>query len=55
LEAQMHSYTAHITPRDGAPRRYALIALDREDALVEAQLLAAALFGSGFTYCVRAE
>lgn len=49
----MHHYTAHVTPSDGICRRYALIALDRDDALTEAGLLAAALFGAGYTYCVR--
>lgn len=44
---------AYITPRGGIARRFALIAFDREDALREARLLGAALFGRGFTYCVR--
>ena len=46
-------YVAHITPNDGIPRRYALIAFDREDACEEARLLAVALFGVGFVYSVR--
>ena len=33
---------AYITPRDGITRRFALIAFDRADALIEAGLLAAA-------------
>ena len=49
----MTTYTAHITPRDGIPRRIALIAFERCDALREARLLAAALFGRGCTYSVR--
>ena len=47
------TYTAHITPLDGIPRRYALIAMDREDALSEARLLGLAKFKAGFSYCVR--
>ena len=43
---------AYITPRDGVTRRFALIAFDRADALIEAGLLAAAKFKSGFTYLV---
>lgn len=50
----MQTYTAHITPRDGIARRFALIAFDRADAQAEAQQLGLALFGAGFTYCVRA-
>lgn len=48
----MH-YTVHVTPRDGVTRRYALISFDRDDAMAEARLLAAALFGRGFTFIVR--
>lgn len=44
---------AYITPKDGVPRRFALIAFDRADALIEAGLLAAAKFKSGFTFLVR--
>lgn len=47
------TYTAHITPRDGITRRYALVSCDRGDALAEARNLALALFGAAFTYCVR--
>ncbi len=43
---------AYITPRDGVPRCFALISFDRADALIEAGLLAAAKFKSGFTYLV---
>lgn len=50
----MHTYTAHVTPSDGIPRRIALISFDLADARREALLLARALFGRGFTYCVRA-
>ena len=50
----MSRYTAHITPRDGIPRRYALIAFSVEDARREAIELARALFGRGFTYLVKA-
>lgn len=44
---------AYITPRDGITRRFALIALDYQDALREARLLGATLFRSAFTYLVR--
>lgn len=50
----MQTYIAHITPRDGIARRFALVAFDRADALAEARQLAAELFLSGFAYCVRA-
>lgn len=51
----MQTYTAHITPSDGIPRRIALISLDLDDARREARLLAAALYPrQPFTYCVRA-
>jgi hypothetical protein len=50
----MNAYTAHITPRDGIPRRIALIAFDRDDALAEALQIALHRFGSGFTFSVRA-
>lgn len=49
----MSTYTAYITPRDGIPRRIALISFDRDDALAEARLLGLALFRGGFTYAVR--
>jgi hypothetical protein len=49
----MHTYTAHVTPRDGIPRRIALVSFDLDDARREARLLAAALFGRGFTFSVR--
>lgn len=45
--------TAYITPRDGIARRFALISLDRDDAMTEAILLGRALFGAlQFTFCV---
>lgn len=47
------NYVAYLSTRDGIARRYALISMDRDDALREARLLAVALFGAGFTYCVR--
>jgi hypothetical protein len=50
----MSTYTAWVTPANGATRRFALISTDRDDALREARLLAGALFGSrGFTFGVR--
>ena len=49
----MNAFTAHVTGRDGIPRRFALLSFDRDDALIEARLLAAALFGAGFTFSVR--
>jgi hypothetical protein len=53
MEAQM--FITWITPPDGIARRHALVSVDRTDAVAEAQQLGAALFGAGFTYCVRAE
>jgi len=50
----MHSYTAHVTPRDGIARRHSLTAPDLQAARAAAQALAAARYGAGFTYCVRA-
>jgi hypothetical protein len=45
-------FIAHITPSDGITRRYALISFERDDAFIEARLLAASMF-SVFTYSVR--
>lgn len=47
------NYVAHITPADGVPRRFALIAFDLADARREALLLARSLFGGRFSYAVR--
>lgn len=47
------NFLAYITDRTGICHRYALIAMERGDALQEAQLLGAALFGSGFVFNVR--
>ena len=49
----MHTYLAWITAADGIARPHALIAFDRDDARTEAQHLARALYGAGFTFCVR--
>jgi hypothetical protein len=49
------TYTAYITPRNGIPRRYALISFDRAEAMRKAQLLGAALYGAGFTFSLRGE
>jgi hypothetical protein len=45
------NYIAHIT-HNGISRRYALIAMDRDDARREALLLARSMFRQ-FTYAVR--
>jgi len=50
----MHNYTAHVTPRDGIARRLELRASDLTAARTAAHATASALFGRGFTYCVRA-
>jgi hypothetical protein len=53
MEAQMHRYTAHVTPRDGIARRHSLTAPDLHAARAAVQTFAAAQYGAGFTYCVR--
>lgn len=49
----MHSYTAHITGRDGVAVRYDILAADLSHARQLAREQGAAAFGRGFTYCVR--
>ena len=51
----MSTYTAHITPRDGIARAFALIAFGRAEALAEARRLGREMFGASFTYLVRAQ
>jgi hypothetical protein len=53
MEAKMHRYTAHVTPRDGIARRHSLTAPDLQAARAAVQTFAAAHYGAGFTYCVR--
>jgi hypothetical protein len=53
MEAQMHSYTAHVTPRDGIARRHSLTAPDLQAAHTQVRQLATGHYGAGFTYCVR--
>ena len=45
-------FTAYLTPRDGTPRRIALLSFDRSDAMQEARLLGLAMFGR-FTFSIR--
>lgn len=51
----MNAYTAHIVPRDGIARRFALVSLDRGDAIAEARLLGRAMFRGSFVFSVRAQ
>jgi hypothetical protein len=53
MEAQMHSYTAHVTPRDGIARRHSLTAPDLHAARAAVQKLARSRYGARFTYSVR--
>lgn len=49
----MDLYTAHVTPVDGIARRIELRAPDLAAARAAVLAEATALFGRGFTYCVR--
>jgi hypothetical protein len=53
LEAQMHHFTAHVTPRDGIVRQHELTAPDLQAARAAVQQLASRRYGAGFTYSVR--
>lgn len=53
MEAQMHRYTAHVTPRDGIARRHSLTAPDLHAARAAVQKLACSRYGARFTYSVR--
>jgi hypothetical protein len=48
------TFTAYITDRTGITRRFALLAMDRADALREAQELGLSLFRV-FNFCVRGQ
>jgi hypothetical protein len=50
----MHRYTAHVTPSDGIARHHSLTAPDLQAAHAAVQTFAAARYGAGFTYSVRA-
>jgi hypothetical protein len=51
--AQMHTFIAWITPRDGIARRYALTAAERCEAIAKAHALGRALHGANFSFSVR--
>jgi hypothetical protein len=53
MEAKMHRYTAHVTPRDGIARRHSLTAPHLQAAHTQVRQLAAGRYGARFTYCVR--